>query len=90
MAVKMNNKAAMVVLIISLLLIVSIAEARPRAVGAGTPTCTKVVGVQRGQTCFNIIQSNKLSTTQFGAINPNINCSGLFVGQWVCIVGTVN
>ncbi|KAJ0097403.1 hypothetical protein Patl1_27923 [Pistacia atlantica] len=29
-----------------------------------------------------------LATESFGSINPNLNCSALFVGQWLCVVGS--
>ncbi|KAL5707888.1 hypothetical protein ACHQM5_018740 [Ranunculus cassubicifolius] len=95
MASSKMNKAVIlfnIVLILSPLLIMSMAEGRLFGVGKGklTPTCNKVRGVEISDTCFDIIKSNLLTATDFSAINPNINCNGLFVGQWVCIDGSVN
>ncbi|KAF9608775.1 hypothetical protein IFM89_011396 [Coptis chinensis] len=84
---KINNKAAMfnIVFMLSLLLIVSMADGRGK-----TLQCDKVVGVQGGDTCLGIIQSSNSTTATFVAINPNLNCSALFVGQWLCVSATFN
>ena len=55
-----------------------------------TPECDTVVGVESGDTCFDIAQKFQLTTDYFDSINPNLNCDALFVGQWVCVDGTVN
>lgn len=52
------------------------------------PACDTVLGVTKGDTCFDIAKSFELTTPEFDAINPNINCAALFVGQWVCVAGT--
>lgn len=52
-----------------------------------TPTCTSVVGVKSGDSCFGIAQTYKLTTGFFDYINPNLNCNKLFVGEWICIDG---
>ncbi|KAF9603847.1 hypothetical protein IFM89_038030 [Coptis chinensis] len=92
---KINNKAAMfnIVFMLSLLLIMSMAEGRFLGLVFGrgkTPQCDKVVGVQGGDTCFGIIQNSNSTAATFAAINPNLNCSALFVGQWLCVSGTLN
>ena len=55
-----------------------------------TPECDAVVGVESGDTCFDIADKFQLTTEFFDSINPNLNCDALFVGQWVCVDGTVN
>ena len=55
-----------------------------------TPECDIVVGVEKGDTCFDIAQKFQLTTDFFASINPNLNCDALFVGQWVCVDGTAN
>ncbi|CAN6719280.1 unnamed protein product [Malus baccata var. baccata] len=52
-----------------------------------TARCQKVYGVEAGDTCNGIMAKFKL-TAHFFAINPNINCNTIFVGQWLCIAGT--
>lgn len=55
------------------------------------PECKSVYGAQGGgDTCSAIIQKFTLSADFFSAINPNLNCDNIFVGQWLCINGTVN
>jgi hypothetical protein len=54
-----------------------------------TPECDDVVGVASGDTCFTIAQSFNLTAASFDAINPNISCNALFVGQWICVAGSV-
>ncbi|KAL5818781.1 hypothetical protein ACOSQ4_022623 [Xanthoceras sorbifolium] len=81
------------VLIISLLIIISVVESR--SLGADgflkakpTPQCNTVVGVANGDTCYDIAKQFKMTTELFYAVNPNINCDALFLGQWVCVAGT--
>ncbi|KGN49182.1 hypothetical protein Csa_004378 [Cucumis sativus] len=47
--------------------------------------CNKAYGVKSGDTCFAIAQAFKLTTDHFDFINPNLNCSALFVSQWLCV-----
>ncbi|KAH7566074.1 hypothetical protein JRO89_XS08G0079800 [Xanthoceras sorbifolium] len=81
------------VLIISLLLII-ISVVESRSLGDGflkakpTPQCNTVVGVASGDTCYDLAKQFKMTTELFYAVNPNINCDALFVGQWVCVAGT--
>jgi hypothetical protein len=51
-------------------------------------TCTKVHGVQSGETCFSVGQGAGLTQDVFLGFNPNINCEKIFVGQWVCLQAT--
>ncbi|EXB30589.1 hypothetical protein L484_002780 [Morus notabilis] len=65
------------------------------AVGIGksesrVPKCDSVYGVQSGDTCFEVTQMFNLTTAFFGSVNPNLNCTALFVGQWLCTAGTPN
>ncbi|CAK7346403.1 unnamed protein product [Dovyalis caffra] len=57
---------------------------------ASTPDCDSVHGVVGGDTCSAIAQEFSLSTEDFNAINPNLDCDNLFVGQWLCVAGTSN
>ncbi|KAI5582704.1 hypothetical protein BDE02_07G102200 [Populus trichocarpa] len=93
---KANHNSALFlssILVLSLLLIFSMAESRFLAVGGGllkprTPECDEVFGVRSDDTCFGITQSFNLTTTLFDSINPNLNCTALFVGQWLCVAGS--
>ncbi|KAF5183378.1 hypothetical protein FRX31_027035 [Thalictrum thalictroides] len=98
MAIKMNSKSSMflniIVLMLSLLLIISMAEGRvPTGVNLfGQPKpvytyCAEVIGVKKGDTCFDIAQSLNMTAKAFNSINPGITCTNLFVGQWICISG---
>ncbi|GKB68140.1 peptidoglycan-binding lysin domain-containing protein [Tanacetum coccineum] len=49
-------------------------------------TCNQVVGAKAGDDC----DSFKLGLESLLAINPNINCLAIFVGQWVCVDGSVS
>lgn len=53
-------------------------------------TCLKVVNVKNGDTCFDVSKTFGLGTDVFSAINPNLNCTALFVGQWLCVDGTLS
>ncbi|KAK6917461.1 LysM domain [Dillenia turbinata] len=80
------------ILVLSLLLLISVAESR--GIGSlgkkGEPECNAVVGVKSGDTCDGIAKEFNLTTEFFNAINPNVNCDALFVAQWICVDGTVN
>lgn len=54
-----------------------------------TIDCNSVYPVQDGDTCFAVTQMFKLTTDFFTSINPNLNCDALFVGQWLCVDGTL-
>ncbi|KAJ8642750.1 hypothetical protein MRB53_004498 [Persea americana] len=91
-----NNKTVMLshlALMLSLILIIAIAESRFNF-GLGksdsTPECETVYGVGAGDTCFAVRQAFNLTTEFFSALNPNLNCEALFVGEWLCVDGTVN
>ncbi|KAL4585510.1 hypothetical protein LXL04_010131 [Taraxacum kok-saghyz] len=48
-------------------------------IGFGAPTCTQVVGVNDGDTCFAIEQGFNITSDFFDSINPNLNCTALFI-----------
>ncbi|KAG6520793.1 hypothetical protein ZIOFF_017853 [Zingiber officinale] len=50
--------------------------------------CDNVHGAVEGDTCFAVAQEFNLTHAQFNAINPNINCNKVFIGQWLYIKGT--
>ncbi|CAK9141559.1 unnamed protein product [Ilex paraguariensis] len=92
-----NSKASKffnLVLILSLLFMVSMAESRQLGIGFGkakaTPVCNSVYGAEDGDTCISVAQKFKLSDDFFLKINPNINCDTIFVGQWLCTDGSAN
>ncbi|KAJ0017455.1 hypothetical protein Pint_10752 [Pistacia integerrima] len=80
-------------LVLALLLAISMAEGH-RTFGAGflkaksAPQCESVTGVNSGDTCSAIAEAFGLTADLFGAINPNLNCDELFVGQWLCVAGS--
>ncbi|KAM7500850.1 hypothetical protein LguiA_025264 [Lonicera macranthoides] len=57
---------------------------------APKPQCNSAYGVKSGDTCFGITQTLNMTTEFFDSINPNLNCTSLFVSQWLCINGTAN
>ncbi|KAL6204360.1 hypothetical protein ACLB2K_021628 [Fragaria x ananassa] len=64
-------------------------EARPRRCdGNGKPKYDTVYGVKPTNQCSGIMQAFDLSADEFFAINPNLNCNAIFVGQWICISGS--
>ncbi|KAL6908218.1 hypothetical protein ACP4OV_002388 [Aristida adscensionis] len=79
-----NHRAA--ALLVASLLVVAIAVADVQATPISTGlVCSKVHGVQAGETCFAVAKAARLTLQQFLAFNPNINCNKLFVGQWICL-----
>ncbi|KAF9587460.1 hypothetical protein IFM89_003399 [Coptis chinensis] len=91
---KANTMANILLKLVLVLVLVCMVEGR--LFGAETvkaqaaPSCQAVFGVPENETCFDITQKFSLTTEFFIAINPNINCDKLFVGQWICVAGTVN
>eukprot|EP00243_Klebsormidium_subtile_P004007 TRINITY_DN1778_c1_g1_i1.p1 TRINITY_DN1778_c1_g1~~TRINITY_DN1778_c1_g1_i1.p1 ORF type:complete len:245 (-),score=55.01 TRINITY_DN1778_c1_g1_i1:499-1233(-) len=51
--------------------------------------CSKYYTVKDGDICFNIWNTFGLSSDQFYALNPGIDCDNLQIGQQVCIQGGV-
>ncbi|KAF9678974.1 hypothetical protein SADUNF_Sadunf07G0092000 [Salix dunnii] len=81
------------ILVLSFLLVISMAESRILGTAdlfaESTPECDEVVGVASGDTCFDVAKTFNLTAASFDAINPNLNCNALFVGQWLCVAGSV-
>ncbi|KAL4585513.1 hypothetical protein LXL04_010134 [Taraxacum kok-saghyz] len=77
------------VLMASLFIMVSMVDSSGGfiRIGFGAPTCTQVVGVNDGDTCFAIEQGFNITSDFFDSINPNLNCTALFIGQWLCVDG---
>ncbi|KAM7493464.1 hypothetical protein LguiB_028073 [Lonicera macranthoides] len=89
------SKFISLVLVLYFLLIISMVESRHLGVGfrkidAATINCDAVYGQEDGDTCFSVAQTFNLSLDSFLEINPNINCDAIFVGQWLCVDGSVS
>ncbi|KAF5199588.1 hypothetical protein FRX31_010826 [Thalictrum thalictroides] len=81
------------ILLISLLLAISMAEGRTlfgKKKISSVVDCEDIYGVQAGDTCSGIVQEFSLTAEFFSDINPNLNCDNLFVGEWVCTSGSVS
>ncbi|KAM5575273.1 hypothetical protein ABKV19_014294 [Rosa sericea] len=78
-----------VALVLCLFLIISSVESRKLISGGnGKPECDSVYGIKPTNQCTGIMQAFGLSADEFFAINPNLNCNAIFVGQWICISGS--
>ncbi|CAL9757711.1 unnamed protein product [Musa acuminata subsp. burmannicoides] len=76
--------------LLALLLTISSTEGRlskSRSYCSDKHSCKTVYGVKSGDTCFAVAQLFHLTAFEFSAINPNLDCDILFVGQWLCING---
>ncbi|KAL9671839.1 hypothetical protein QQ045_009412 [Rhodiola kirilowii] len=82
------------VLVLCVILIVSVVESRTlllgKSFGQPIPNCKAVFGVRTGDTCFEITELFNLTTGFFELINPNLVCNKMFVGEWVCVDGTLS
>ncbi|KAI5340488.1 hypothetical protein L3X38_019762 [Prunus dulcis] len=103
---KAGSKMALilnVILVLSLVLMISIAESRQvgsnigfggKTVGFGgkkpAAVCAAVYGAEEGDTCTSVSEMFNLSFDFFLSINPNINCDNFFVGQWLCTAGSAD
>ncbi|MFS8032894.1 putative chitinase [Helianthus anomalus] len=89
---KINNKTITSMLIVFVFVGI-MTTTQGETIYVDTPTkipfCTSVISVKSGDTCYDITQTFKLSSTLFNSINPNLNCNNLFVGEWICIGGGV-
>ncbi|EXB30588.1 hypothetical protein L484_002779 [Morus notabilis] len=65
-------------------------KARKQANNILRPQCKSVFGVRQGDTCFAVSQMFNLTLEFFDSLNPNLNCTNLFVGEWLCVDGTPN
>lgn len=52
-----------------------------------TLICDQTYGAVAGDSCFTITKSFNLTADFFSAINPNLVCEKIFVGQWLCVDG---
>ncbi|MCD7453295.1 hypothetical protein HAX54_020460 [Datura stramonium] len=97
---KPNDTVILPFMILSLLLFITLAEAQftihensspsPSPSPTSEIACLKVVNVKNGDTCFDVSKTFGLGSDFFSAINPNLNCTALFVGQWLCVDGTLS
>ncbi|KAL6176612.1 hypothetical protein ACLB2K_053245 [Fragaria x ananassa] len=76
------------VLVLCLVLIISSTESRQLGTGNGKPSCDAVYAVQPADSCTSVIETFALDSDFFFSINPNINCSAIFVDQWLCVDGS--
>ncbi|KAG5597036.1 hypothetical protein H5410_038268 [Solanum commersonii] len=93
--VKASNNSFNKVLVLTFIFILSTpslgrvltsTNATPQAI----PTCKTVNNVDTGDTCDNIIKFFDLEVEKFSSLNPNLNCDKLFVGEYVCLNGTLS
>ncbi|XP_050233016.1 lysM domain-containing protein ARB_03438-like [Mercurialis annua] len=89
---KFNKASMFLAIVLSLLLMISTAQARKVSTGFGgakpTAQCVAVTGAEDGDTCTSVAQLFGMTLKFFISINPNINCDDIFVGQWLCISGS--
>ncbi|MCD9643714.1 hypothetical protein HAX54_031372 [Datura stramonium] len=87
-----NNQAAKnLALFLSFLLIALVVESRQIAIAGKNDAnlvCNSVYGAALGDTCAGVAAEFKLTVIEFGALNPNMNCDDIFVGQWLCVDGS--
>ncbi|KAK8510391.1 hypothetical protein V6N12_011760 [Hibiscus sabdariffa] len=87
---KSNSKVSMYlsfVVLVSLLLIINMAESRLSQFGHGkakafTPTCVSIYAQQEGDTCFSISQAFNLTATQSQSQLPQNLCWRMALRQW--------
>nr|GMD73582.1 lysM domain-containing protein ARB_03442 [Ipomoea batatas] len=87
---QISDKFYIMVLVLSFLLILSHTESRILTGGKTDAAleCTNAVGAESGDTCQGVATQFNLTLDEFLAVNPNINCDSMFVGQWLCIAGS--
>ncbi|KAG5622703.1 hypothetical protein H5410_007921 [Solanum commersonii] len=86
---KPNDKVLSFILILSLLLFITLVESKitihEYSNSSLSPKseieCSKVVNVKDGDTCFDVSHTFGLGSDEFNAINPNLNCTALFVAK---------
>ncbi|KAL4201902.1 hypothetical protein AMTRI_Chr02g261170 [Amborella trichopoda] len=80
------------IFILTLLLVVSMVNTRSfkgfETLATKTPDCFSVYGVIQGHTCFAVSHQFNITQPLFEGLNPNLNCSALFIGQWLCVAGS--
>ncbi|KAF5727019.1 hypothetical protein HS088_TW22G00705 [Tripterygium wilfordii] len=72
-------------LMLCFLLISSVAESFKLAGVNGAPRCKAVGMVEIGDTCIDIANTLGLAQDKFMALNPDLDCKKLSIGQWLCI-----
>ncbi|KAJ8768988.1 hypothetical protein K2173_023983 [Erythroxylum novogranatense] len=82
-----NGTVKTVIFMLFLLFIVSESRIMTKEETA-TLNCETVHGVVKGETCFLVAQQSQLDLDEFAAINPNVDCAHLFVGQWLCVAAS--
>ncbi|KAF5738938.1 hypothetical protein HS088_TW12G00134 [Tripterygium wilfordii] len=83
----MASRAINLLFMLWFLLFVCVAESILRLGSEGVPACTLWGSVRKGVTCDGAANDFNLTPQSFFALNPNIDCDDLFVGQWVCVAG---
>ncbi|KAI4371101.1 hypothetical protein MLD38_019370 [Melastoma candidum] len=48
--------------------------------------CSELYSVKKGDTCFAVYTRKNMTAEDFFAINPNVKCRHLFIGQWLCTI----
>ncbi|KAG5570052.1 hypothetical protein H5410_059818 [Solanum commersonii] len=88
---KTNQTAKKLAIFLSFLLIALAVESRQTAISGKNDAklvCNSVHGAELGDTCASVGNRFKLTGIEFGALNPNMNCLDIFVGQWLCVNGS--
>ncbi|KAL5716006.1 hypothetical protein ACHQM5_017751 [Ranunculus cassubicifolius] len=83
----------LIFLLTALLVVATIADASAFSKKKGAPPavqCTGVTDAVSGDTCSSLAETFNLSGKVFAALNPNLDCDNMFVGQWICIDGDAN
>ncbi|KAF8030013.1 hypothetical protein BT93_E2436 [Corymbia citriodora subsp. variegata] len=86
-----NNAFIFFLSIVAISLLLTVAMAKDdgsRLSSRAGPQCDTVHGVKSGDICFDVAKASNLTLAFFDALNPNLNCTTLFIGQWLCIKGS--
>ncbi|KAG5597037.1 hypothetical protein H5410_038269 [Solanum commersonii] len=57
------------------------------SMGNSITICDKIYGVQSG---VSVIKKYQLTIGEFSSVNPNLDCEKLFIGQWLCLDGSIS
>ncbi|KAK8519538.1 hypothetical protein V6N12_025573 [Hibiscus sabdariffa] len=93
---KSSSKVSMYLnfaLLISLLLIINMAESRLSQFESDDVLqldMERPKHQKEGDTCISICDAFTLNINSFLALNPNLNCDKIFVGEWLCVDGIVS
>ncbi|CAN0886059.1 hypothetical protein LINGRAHAP2_LOCUS15267 [Linum grandiflorum] len=80
-----STKTTITLLLIFTLVLSTSVMKGGRKLAAAKLKCSSVYGTEVGDTCSSVAVNSALTLNDFLAINPNINCAKIFVGQWLCI-----